>query len=259
MSSGVNVYKVQSGGACAVYHNMPVDRDDIPQVGSIPILTYLKAPVRSYSELASIYPDGGEFGWFVYCEDLNDFVFWNTATNSWSSPTFSSSGSGAIMNINSIAGTDHSYTLAQAIAEVPELMRRIGLIILFNGVHKSHEMWVYHGVDTGSLFEDEGSWTEIMTEEDEEIINMARYEVIDEQGNTCFFSMSADPLNGFYPPRYIALHERKIGMMITFRISHDDWQMWQYNGQDIEGRKFTDKDNWKRVITEEDDLTWLTE
>jgi len=58
----------------------PINLDTI---SNIPLLKYLKDPVNKLSQLYSRYLDGGEFGWFAYCNELKGFVAWDVASESW--------------------------------------------------------------------------------------------------------------------------------------------------------------------------------
>lgn len=56
---------------------------EIPGLNKIPLLKYLKEPVLYKEELYDKYPNGGEYGWFVFVHSLKTFVFWDIESKDW--------------------------------------------------------------------------------------------------------------------------------------------------------------------------------
>jgi hypothetical protein len=52
-------------------------------IGRIPLLRYLKNPVKELNDLYDCYPRGGQTGWFAYVRDEKNIAFWDSDGERW--------------------------------------------------------------------------------------------------------------------------------------------------------------------------------
>ena len=62
----------------------PIEKIGIPGLDKIPIMRYLRDPVVRFNDLYELYPEGGEYGWFVFVHDEKTFAYWDADENRWS-------------------------------------------------------------------------------------------------------------------------------------------------------------------------------
>ena len=58
--------------------------DQVDSLGrEIPYLILQKAPQPTLHHLRNKYPDGGEFGWYAFVEEIGSFAYWDVESKSW--------------------------------------------------------------------------------------------------------------------------------------------------------------------------------
>lgn len=61
----------------------PIEKIGIAGLDKIPLFRYLRDPVMRFGDLQTLYPAGGEHGWFVFVHDEKTFAYWDTEDNEW--------------------------------------------------------------------------------------------------------------------------------------------------------------------------------
>lgn len=148
------------------------------------------------------------------------------------------------------------YTLQTAVAAIPVLVRKKGLIIVFQSYHRVSVMYQFNGLM--SEFNNLDRWIKLVDTwsliDAVDYYNLTRNRPLtNEQGDPEYYSMTYDELHPVrFAPLAVPVELRKKGMIITFSPSYEYWESWQFISSEQSDWEDQNIRYWRKLNKSED-------